>query len=460
MHRLTVNSYLSSDARSPFFHQQASEQSNSNFAELIHVMNPSTLVTRLFRREALENVGVRTYGTVILARPLSATVLTSISVLLAAGVVLFFALCGYTRKAQVPGVILPNRGVVRVVPSQTGVVGERRVREGQSVKAGDVLFILTSERASATRGAAESTISGLMQARRISLQTELAQQQQQSTQRMAAAKRRIADLSTEMGRIDDQRVLQARRVSLAEESVKRNADLQAANFISAAALQDRTAELLDQQQRMGDLIRANAATARDLAGVQADLRDLVLQAQRDQQVAQRSIAAIDQDITENEARRQVYVRAPQDGVVTGITAGPGQTVIANQTLATVLPTDADLVAELYVPSRSAGFIRPGMEVMLRYQAYSYQKFGHQQGRVRDVSDMALRLDELPLPIASANPGEPFYRVRVDLNRQTVQAYGTAQPLRPGMALEASVLLERRKLYEWVLDPLYSISGRV
>jgi membrane fusion protein len=135
-------------------------------------------------------------------------------------------------------------------------------------------------------------------------------------------------------------------------------------------------------------------------------------------------------------------------------------VTGNQALATILPAGAELAAELYVPSRSAGFIKPGMEVMLRYQAYSYQKFGQHRGYVRDVSSTALRLDELPLPVASANPNEPLYRVRVRLDQQAVQASGISQPLKSGMAVDASILLERRKLYEWVLEPLYSVTGRV
>ena len=74
------------------------------------------------------------------------------------------------------------------------------------------------------------------------------------------------------------------------------------------------------------MVCAKSATARDLSAAQADLRDLSLQAERDQQVAQRGIAAIEQELTENEARRELVVRAPKAGRVTAITAEPGQTV--------------------------------------------------------------------------------------------------------------------------------------
>jgi membrane fusion protein len=56
--------------------------------------------------------------------------------------------------------------------------------------------------------------------------------------------------------------------------------------------------------------------------------------------------------------------------------------------------------------------------------------------------------------------EPIYRIVVRLARQDVQAYGQHFALQPGMALQADVLLERRRLFEWVLDPLYAVVGRL
>ena len=133
-------------------------------------------------------------------------------------------------------------------------------------------------------------------------------------------------------------------------------------------------------------------------------------------------------------------------------AEPGQAVQAGQPLLSLLPRGARLQAQLQVPSRAIGFIRPGDRVQLRYQAYPYQKFGHQAGRVLRISRST---------VASA-PGaamaEPQYRVLVELERQGVIAYGRAEALRPGMLLEADILGERRRLYEWLLEPLYSLRG--
>jgi membrane fusion protein len=107
-------------------------------------------------------------------------------------------------------------------------------------------------------------------------------------------------------------------------------------------------------------------------------------------------------------------------------------------------------------------------VLLRYQAYPYQKFGHHAGHVLQVSRTPLQQSELaglPLPgmvsgAALGSSGEPLYRITVALDEQSVQAYGQTQPLAAGMQLDADVLLERRRLIEWIFEPLLSVTGRV
>ncbi|WP_440030060.1 HlyD family secretion protein [Chromobacterium amazonense] len=413
----------------------------------------------LFRPAALAHSTARQYGSIVLVRSRNLAWFTCIFSLLALAIVLFFCLFSYTRKAQVSGMLQPTQGLIRIQPAQSGTVAEMRVREGQQVKAGDVLFVLSDERASGRHGNAEQTITSLLQARRDSLAGDQAMLKLQARQKAEALQRKSADQERELQRIDELIALQQRRVALAEQMVARNRKLQDAHFISAAALQDRQAELIDQQTKLADLQRSRAAAQSELDAVRADLDDMRLQARRDEAAAKRNVDSIEQDLTENEAKRRLLVRAPQAGMVSGITAQVGQTVAGGQPLANLSPAGSPLEAELYAPSRSAGFLKPGMQVLIRYQAYPYQKFGQFHGRVREVSRSALPSNELNL--SGANQGnEPLYRVKVKLEQQSVTAYGQAQALRAGMALDASVLLETRKLYEWVLEPLYSISGKV
>jgi membrane fusion protein len=88
--------------------------------------------------------------------------------------------------------------------------------------------------------------------------------------------------------------------------------------------------------------------------------------------------------------------------------------------------------------------------------------------VASISRSAVSPGELPPQLAgissltastSGAGAEPVYRITVKLKRQTVTAYGQPVPLQAGMQLEADVELETRRLYEWVLDPLYTLTGK-
>src|SRR5207344_2697029 len=123
------------------------------------------------------------------------------------------------------------------------------------------------------------------------------------------------------------------------------------------------------------------------------------------------------DIAENEARREIVVVAPTNGIATGIAAVVGQLVDNSAPLAFIVPAGSRLRAELYAPSRAVGFVSVGQEVLLRYEPFPYQKFGHYRGRVEAVSQTAVspgaRTGDAPLG------GEPVYQVVVALEAQTV-----------------------------------------
>ena len=161
-----------------------------------------------------------------------------------------------------------------------------------------------------------------------------------------------------------------------------------------------------------------------------------------------------------QANSALLVKAPVSGVVATQIVKPGQAVQAGQPLLSLLPGDGKLEAELLVPSRAIGFIAPGDTVLLRYQAFPYQKFGHQQGRVARISRSALSGGELGTLIGNAQQGEPYYRITVALAQQAITAYGKPEPLKPGMLLDADVMGEKRRLIEWIFEPLYSLAGRL
>ncbi|HEU5015127.1 MAG TPA: secretion protein HlyD, partial [Roseiflexaceae bacterium] len=77
------------------------------------------------------------------------------------------------------------------------------------------------------------------------------------------------------------------------------------------------------------------------------------------------------------------------------------------------------------------------------------------GQVVQVSRSALSPAEAAT-LLGQNVAMPLYRVLVSLDRQTISAYGKAEALKSGMALNADLLLDRRSLWQWVFEPLYGL----
>ena len=413
----------------------------------------------IFRREALEAQHASWVGEIRLVRPLSLSLLTAAVAIAAVAVGAFLALGEYTRKVRVSGVLVPDRGVIRLLPPQDALVLERRVAEGDSVRAGDVLFVLSLDR-SAVGGDTQALVQRTLAERESSLRTASAQQQALlASQRTALAQRR-ADLQRERGSLDGESTLLAQRIALAEQAQARLESLRGENFVSSAQVQAKTEELLGLRTQRQAQARQRSAHEREIAATEAQLRDLPLQAGARLGEIERERAELAQKNAESEARRSLVVRAPQDGVVSAVLASPGQTVTAASALASLVPAGSALQAHLYAPSSAVGFLRAEQSVLLRYHAFAYQKFGHQQGRIEQVSLAPLQPAELAGQSWAGTAREPMYRITVALERQQVPAYGALQPLAPGMQLDADVPVERRKLYEWLFEPLLGMAGRV
>ncbi|MDE2298841.1 MAG: HlyD family efflux transporter periplasmic adaptor subunit [Burkholderiales bacterium] len=387
--------------------------------------------------------------------------LTWFAVLVAAAVATYLVLGEYTRKARVTGYLVPDRGVIRLVAPQPATVVESHAADGRSVRRGDVLFVLDIG-PSTLSGDTQAAVQSSLALRERSLHGAARQRTQLEQSQLDALDRQIDAMRRELDSMATETDLQRQRLALAQQAQAQFESLRNQNFVSAAQVRAKAEEVLNVKAQLQGLERQRAAHLREIAGLQAQRRDLPLRAQAAQGEIDRDLAALAQQAAESEARQRVVVRAPEDGVLSGVLAEPGQAVTPAVALASLLPAGARLQAQLFAPSSAVGFVRADQTVELRYQAFPYQKFGHQSGEVVQVSRSPLQASELAalsLPAAASATGEPLYRITVRLDRQSVAAYGQAQALAPGMQLEADVLLDRRRLIEWLFEPVLGIAGR-
>lgn len=412
----------------------------------------------LFRPEALEAQRQQWLGRVQLVRPLSLSVLTAGVLLVAVLLVAFLTLAQYTRKATAAGVLVPDRGLIRLVPAAAGTVLERRITEGQTVQAGDVLFIVGVDRP-LLEPVAQAQVQRSLAERRRSLEGVARQEQDLVRARQLALERRVQALELEQAQVDGESALQTQRLVLAEQSLARLASLQSQQFISEAQVQAKAEEVLGLRAAAQALARQRAALGRERAELMGELRTLPLTAGSTVAGIERELAQLSQEAAEQDAERRLVVRAPQAGTVSAVLAEPGQSVTPASALASLVPEGAALQAHLFAPSSAVGFVRPGQPVRLRFEAFPYQKFGHHPGHVLQVSRTPLAASELAalsLPAVAAG-GEPMFRITVALD-ETPAPEGL--PLSAGMRLQADVLLERRRLVEWLFEPLLGLGSRL
>jgi membrane fusion protein len=360
---------------------------------------------------------------------------------------------------------VPDRGVLRLVPPQAGIVAESHVVEGRSVHRGDILFVLSVERASLA-GDTQAAVQASIAERRQSLQEAARQAAQLRDEQMSGIDRQMAGARRELDQIDAEVAVVQQQLALKQQDLAQYESLMSSeNFVSPAHLRNKMADVLEVQAKLQGLNLKRTAQQREIGMLETRRREEPLRTRAAIGQIERELASLEGVSAENAAKQMVVIRAPQDGVVTAVLAEPGHSVAPGATLASLLPTEAKLQAQLFAPSSAVGFVQPRQQVQLRYQAFPYQKFGHHPGRVLQVSRTPLQAAELaslPLPesMRASPSAEPLYRITVALDQQAVQAYGQPQPLAVGMQLDADVLLDQRRLIEWIFEPLLSVTGRV
>lgn len=404
----------------------------------------------LFRPAALAAQRAEVLGTVSLASPVSFWMLSAVLAALAASLVAFAWLGEYTAHRTLQGRVMPLDGVVEVTSPQAGVLLERRVAAGDRVSAGEPLFVVSGERTSASYGATQAAIAEQLERQRASLLAQSAETLAlERTERESLAARLVA-LEHESRALEAALRAQSESAALAAAAAERAARLQELGYLSLEQAAQKQAALLEQRTRVTALEREGAALARARAELTGRLATLGPQYAKELAEIERALGTTELDRAANEAQRAVLVTAPRAGVVTAVAAELGQAVEPATLLASVVPEDARLVAELYAPSRAVGFVEVGDDVRLRHAAFPYQKFGHARGTVVEVA-------ATPLAGGAGTRGEPVYRVLVALDSERVLAYGVERPLLAGMSVEADVLLDTRKIYEWLFEPLFALA---
>ncbi len=408
----------------------------------------------LFRQEAIEfQQHNRQWGQVALLQTRSTKIITWFVAAAVALIVVFLFLGQYARKETVAGYLTPTAGTAKIFASQQGTIKAVYVHEGDEIKQGQPLLAIDTSQIAANGQDVNNNMLGTLEAEQTSLKNQITAEQERMKSEQARLSATIAGLETEISQIRAQIEIQREQIRLSDELVSSVTDLTARGVISQLEYKKRQVAALEQKQKLDSLSQQLTAQQNKLTEARSSAEQLPTVTAGKIQSLRSELSTTEQRITEIGGRRAYEVRAPTDGRVSTLQATVGDFADPRRPQMEIVPDDNVLQAELFVPARAIGFVQPGQEVRILYEAFPYQQFGTYGGRVDQISQTMLTKSDASGPIELK---EPAYRVTVALDRPDIPAYGKRIPLQADMLLKADIILEKRSLIKWFLDPLLSV----
>ena len=410
----------------------------------------------LFRPEVIEARRRRLWGDVKLSQPPSFLIWTIVLTTVSAVLVMGLVFGSYVKKETVRGYLVPEGGIVNVASSNGGRITRVHVHEGDHVALGAPLIEFSGESIGANTGKVlEGQIAQLDEEIR---NAKLKQQASKTT--VASNAQRLTDQiatnntyrATLVKRLDDKR----QAIDLLKDELGRLENLAAQGYAPQLQVNEKKQQILSQQDDLNNL-GSQLAT---LDGTIVDLKSQLtaVPAFRSTMLADvdTQLANLEERRIELSAKQDSIERAPVTGVISNLQGEVGQTPLSDEPLVSIMPDASALQAELLLPTSAAGFLKVGDEARLQIDAYPFERYGFVTGRVLSISKSVVSPREYLTPIEFK---EAAYRVHVVLDRDYVVAYGQNKPLRPGMALTADIIIDKKPLWRRVFDPLLAARSR-
>jgi len=358
----------------------------------------------LFRREAIEfQQQHRQCGSVASLQPISTKVVAWLLLSFSVAIVTFLFLAQYARKETAIGYLTPAAGTAKVFAAQRGTIKQVFVQEGERVREGQPLLAVETSQIAADGIDVNTTMLETLTAQKELLAKNIAGEELRLDSERERLTSLIRGLGSEIIQLEGQIRIQSERLKVAEADLASGDQLRSKGIVTELEFRRRQLQMLEQKQALAALRQQIAARQNQLTETEYSLRQLPTVMAQKIQSLRNDLAATEQRIAEINGRRAYVMRAPTDGRVSTMQATVGQSVDPQRLQLEIIPEDAVLQAELFVPARAIGFVEPGQPVRILYDAFPYQHFGTYSGRIIKVSQTILTV---PTPEARSRSRSP------------------------------------------------------
>ncbi|MBJ2066254.1 HlyD family secretion protein [Serratia odorifera] len=414
----------------------------------------------MFRQEAIDNQKMKWRGRALL--------LSGIPFWLTAGLCLFFLIAfftfviagTYTRRVNVTGEISTYPRAANVYSAVQGVVVKQFVTEGLVISAGAPIYQIDVSKSTRSGVVSDNQrrdindqlarIAQIISRLESSKQATLTMLEKQKTQYTAALSR-----STDILRGAQE------GIRIMKENMENYRHYQTKGLINKDQLTNQVALYYQQQNNLLGLAGQNEQNALQITALESQIHTQA--ASFDNQIYQMELQRyeLQKERLNIDAGGAIIVRALADGRIDSLSVTVGQMVNIGDSLLQVIPHDIDHYAlVLWVPNDAIPYIATGDKVNMRYDAFPAEKFGQFVGIVSVISKVPASPQEMRTyqgaPKAALTTAVPYYKVIVIPEKQAIAYDGKRLSLENGMKAQSTLFLEKRKIYQWMLSPLYDM----
>jgi hemolysin D len=397
--------------------------------------------------------------------------------------------------ATATGKIVPGGRTKLIQPFETGVVRAIYVRDGQSVKAGDVLIELDPTMTDADQEhqrsdlvAAELDVARLRAALaedplaafrppQSAGAAEIEMHRQFLISQRAEQNAKLSEIERQQGQKEAERATTSASVAKLQATIpvlQERVDIRK-NLLEKALVSKITylsefqdlvglqQDLVVQQSRLREADAAIALLKETRERTAAEYRRTTFDALAK---AEQKVASAAQEVVKAERRTKLqHLTAPVDGVVQQLAVHTvGGVVTPAQALAVLVPSDSHLEIEAMLSNRDIGFVHPGQKTEIKVDTFNFTRYGLLHGDVLSVSTDAITRDRQQggsndrASGAAQSSSEPKgqeleYAARISLDRTHMQVEDKLVKLGPGMAVTVEIKTGTRRIISYLLSPL-------
>lgn len=379
--------------------------------------------------------------------------------------------------AMARGKVIPDGRVKVIQPIEAGVIKAIHVQEGQRVKKGQLLIELDPTIQQADAASSAKTLS-IHKADEERLWGELeanGEGQKVNGEGQKVKNKEISELQNKLKEARESEyaakeyslkfVIEQRENALhaAEAGVlklKKTTDITREQEASARNLYEQgyltKMDLLNKQKELYSLEQEMEAqkslTEQARSGIEEARKNLdALKKEREKSIfsdivaSEKSIASIEGEVVKaNKRTDQEQLYSPVDGTVHGLASYTiGGVVTPAQPVVTIVPEGTPLIVEAMLLNSDIGFVKAGQEAEVKLDTFPFQKYGTVKGRVVWLSPDAVDDDKLG----------PVYKMKVEMEQQSLKVDGRDNLIAPGMTLSVEVKTGKRKIVEFFLSPI-------